>query len=389
MNPSNSNPLSLFSLPVTPSVPSVSPDLDKLIADSRDLDASKTDFHSEWTPWWDGAGKTHLRWIGQNGLIQQVKGPYVMERNAIEQICGRLGSGTFGAKSGKSLPRDAFEAWLADPEYAPMAADLLNRNRERVSPDLLVRTSGNGGAEPSVRAILSERYAIVSSTWMLEETAKALGLLSRKSRGPIEPRVFNSHVSRDTLDLRIVVNNHQLTPSDWNQEPFAYGFYVGNNEIGRGGLQVLPMLMWTRCTNSIVFKSKELADAGEVLKTIHRGNADALLDRAAVAIGNCLLMSANMINDLLATREVEVPDLFEEIGKLAKEHNWSEQIATDIFKETKGNSDLFWLVQGITQVAQAQDPEMQTDMEMIAGDLVMAPPQRWLKQALKRDVIDQ
>lgn len=329
-----------------------------MLEQSREFDSEKTDYKPNYTPKFHPDGSL---WMETQGTAKLRYGAYYLTDNATQQLCAKLGPGTFGKGNSKSLPREVVSNWLHDEDYAPHMAAILNAHIERLESRFVVRTY-----QDQARAVLSEQYAAIGNTTMLETTEKALELLSKRAGRDVSPNIWRSDITPDNLSLRLTIGTDVLPQGE--RTSYGFGLWIGNNETGRGGLEVLPLIKRTSCNNSIVIQS-ENPDA--VLQTIHRGSVGLLADRVAVAIGNALKLGTIYLNKLLATREIEIPNIFETISQMASKEGWSEDFSNAIRRGTEGQYNVYGLINGLTFAAQtSENAEVTIAVEKKAGQLL-------------------
>lgn len=336
--------------------------LTEMLTRSRDMDAHKTDFTAEYKPGFSPDGKMFM---GKGDLEV---GPFAMTDHALGQLCSKLGRGTFGSENNKSLPRDAFKAWLADEDYAPHAAGILNDHIERLDPKLFVRTY-----EDKARAVLSSRYAVVQNTEILEKVSDALRLLGEAASHEVVPQVFRSDVTPDNMFLRFrLIGTEVLPPGE--SHPYGFGLLASNDELGRGRIKILPGLWRGQCDNTAYFDSEDLS-----LDVRHLGDQTLLAERVARVIAHGLKLSEELLVKFLRTKNIPLPNIFETITKMAEAEKWSVPMADAVREGTEGQHSLFGLIDGLTFAAQhvyAENQEMMTALEVRAGEMIENPT-RW------------
>lgn len=166
-----------------------------------------------------------------------------LSRHAMTQLCSRL-----SPTAGGSIPIH----YLARCP-APLAAENLNywlSRPEHVEAPVLVRTRERGSEVPTVRAVLSDRYAVIDHLPLLE-------LLHEMA-----PR-HHLHVQGWALDdehltLRLTFDReHPASLAD----PIRVGIHLTNSEVGLAQVSVMGLVTRLVCSNGLVIK---LADLGGV-----------------------------------------------------------------------------------------------------------------------------
>lgn len=324
----------------------------EMLDNSTKFDKEKQDFSSrENTFRFDE--QCHLE--ATHKVMHVAQGGYVMSRQAWGQFSAKMGQVAF-PRTSKSLPTDALMAW--GNMFPAETAALLNKHMER-RPDMFLRTYGN-----SARAILSTQYVDFANTRLLQMVADALPL-AEKSLGQSGNIQMGRHfcvVTPDYLHARITLANVMTDEGE-----YGIGAYIGNDEIGNGRLRVLSGIQRTSCQNSMEF------DEDNGISMIHRGMQSLNATIVASAILNAFKIGAENLNVLLKSREIDIPNMEDEITKLAKQYNWSVGIKDAVIMGTEGKSTLFGLVNGMTYAAhhKLDNDESRISMELLAGKMLM------------------
>lgn len=332
--------------------------LNELHQRAVEYDRYKTDYNGETLFYFD----KEMKVMFDLGGLQV--GPYDPTDWAMQQLAAKAAPGTFGRGTGKMLPKDTLLAWKNDEYYAPRLARILNENVRRTreyGATWFVRTY-----DDTVRAFLSERYAPVANSVLLQRMQDALRLLNAPSVS-----VFRSFNTPDELNVRVVVKGLDVFPPG-EPAPYGLGFYASNSEIGRGSIRIYPLIQRTGCHNSIIMTQ----DADATLEAIHRGALDVLYDRVALAIGNAIKLSAEQLQRFLLTRNITVPNIWDQIAKIAAEENWATEFTSAVYKGLEGGETLYHFINGLTYAAHEAYPdnaEEQARWEMRAGTIVANP----------------
>jgi hypothetical protein len=288
---------------------------------------------------------------------------------AISQLCTKLGPGTFGRGSNRMLPKDAVMRWMDTEAFRPHIAGILNENVRRVEANgttWFIRTYGE-----DVRAILSERYAPVSNTEVINKTLEAVQLLEEQHGSKLDLTIVRPWNTPDDLSLKVIVNNLNVLPSG-EKAPYGIGFHTHNNETGRGGIGVSPLIQKFWCTNSIVF----MGDEDATFRSTHRGIPEVIVGKLALAIANALKLSAEYLEDYLQLRTVQLPDIFSQISKMAERNSWSTDFTDAVRSGIEDQRTVAGLVDGLTFAAHkiySNDPEQMVTWEAMAGGIVSNP----------------
>lgn len=327
-----------------------------LIEKARDFDSRKVDFDVDYKPGFAPSGKMFM------GKGDQEVGPFDLSDNALWQLCNRLGSGTFGKGNNKSLPHEAIGLWLKDEAYAPHVAGLLNDHIERTDKKHFVRTYEN-----TARAVLSGRYATVQNTDLLEKVDEAITLLGQQAGKDVTPQIFRSTVTPDNLYLRFRFLSAEVMPGGENT-PYGFGALITNDEIGRGRVKVLPGLWRGSCDNTGYFEDGDMA-----INMRHVGDQQLIAQNIALVIAHSIKLGGEYLNMLMASKKIELPNIFSIISNMAESEGWSVEMTDTVRLGTEGQNNLYGLFNGITYAAHtyhADNQDAMTGMEIKAGNLL-------------------
>lgn len=359
-------------------------ELDKLIAVSEKFDKKKHDYSGDPSalvvaPSGKFAINEQTSFMGKHDVFEQHKG-FTIEQNALRQLLGRLSSPYFGKGNGTTMDSADWEMMLAKyPKYfAAIVNDLLPQVE---SKGLTVRTDAK-----NIRAILTDKYGIVDNSQVLNSVREVLGETAKDLR---DLRVVNSTVSRDRLDLRIVFSNPQMNNPETvpqgttrrgnmpsTMQPYGVGVFVTNEETGRGGLAVKPMIWRHTCTNSIIINDER------ALALRHIGESRVLLGRLQQAFADALPVSAQTLNRIYEVSNKALPNLTDIITGLAKQFAWADDTTKQILVGTEGQETVMGLVNGVSYAAsKVEDSAARVDMEMQAGTILTAPDSLFARAA--------
>lgn len=139
----------------------------------------------------------------------------------------------------------------------------------------------------TLRAILSDRYAVVDNRWLLESMEQLIP----------GGRVSHWRGNSDSLYTNILIPDSIRAESD---SDYGGMFFVGNSEIGESRLSVYPSLFRAICWNGCIWGQKK----GEALTRIHRGRVDLNALQVAIRenLNSQIPLLNNGINSLLQTR---------------------------------------------------------------------------------------
>lgn len=158
-------------------------------------------------------------------------------------------------------------------------ADRFDQEKER-----LWRTWSDG----TMRAMLSDKYAIVNNQWMMEVIKEAV------------PGGMLSHWRGDADNM---YGNVLIPDSIREEEDSDYGgmLSVGNSEIGMRRISSCPSVFRAICMNGCIWDQ----EMGQEIKQVHRGEIDlsSLRSRIIANLNNQIPLLNRGIDTLLNTRD--------------------------------------------------------------------------------------
>lgn len=257
------------------------------------------------------------------------------------------------------------------------AEDRMDQNKTR-----LFRTWTDG----TLRAVLSEQYAIVNNLWFLETLSKLIpgGLLSHW-RGDADT-IFGNVLIPDTI--REESDSH-------------YGgmLSVGNSEIGLRRILSMPSVFRAICMNGCIWEQEK----GDVVSKVHRGEIDfkGLEVDIAKNLQSQIPLLSKGIDIVLGSRNLKfdgtptvqvVAQLFKDF-KLPKSK--SAKFLGHFNTETSilgtDARSAFGLENALTRLGQDGDNDTWVKYDQIAGTIASLTKDRWsgmLNRAKTLDVKD-
>lgn len=263
------------------------------------------------------------RYNGASGRLSQ---------HALGQLCTRLklpGGGTVPA------------AYLARCP-ALLAAENLNHWLEhttRSEQRVLVRLrAGHEHYKPTVRAVLSDRYAAVDHLPLL---LALQALVERHELGVQSWSLDDEH-----LTLRLLLKGeHPASLKD----PLRVGLHISNSEIGLGRISITALITRLVCTNGLVVK---VADLGGIHRR-HIGRADEDLEAVVrMAIPRVLEEADQAATRFTALRSQAVPGEVDEfLARTVHDVELPETLLPRLTGAIEGET-LYDVVNAFTRVAQ-------------------------------------
>lgn len=267
------------------------------------------------------------------------------------QIFQKLGPVVLGGN--RTLPAEYLLALKPHQRAA-----LLNDHIAGAKQDWLVRSY-----DDQVRAVLSDKYAPISNTEMLD-------IVNRVAEGTTQTHSVtrDSSVSPDSLNLRIIWKDVETGDDSKGNGRWGIGVGVTNGEIGnrRGG--IYPLIKRHSCDNSILFDLE-----GQKYEFLHLGSVHAKLANVKAAIGNALPFAAQLLDQLIQADAVEIPNIEDVIAGICIERGWDEKTKIRIAQGAEGQATKLGVVNGITFAAHAvENPDDQTLYQLFGGSILLA-----------------
>lgn len=273
--------------------------------------------------------------------------------------------------SGLTLPRRLMWDKDADAQdRETLAAVIKNGLRKLEDKNGLIRLRNDG----TVRAFLSEQYAILDNRWFLDVIRSIL------------PEGLVSHWRSDSGDS---VYFNVLIPDSMRQETDSeYGGMLacGNGETGSRKLSTCPSVFRAICRNGCIWD--ETKGTG-IIERVHRGAIDlnALAARIRDNLNRQIPLLGDGIDRMLLTRSYmsdvgAVPAIGSVIRSLripGITRETSDAIFAG-FKEQRTETarvTAFDVIQGLTKSAQSFSAGLQETVERAAGSAMLWNADRW------------
>jgi len=269
-------------------------------------------------------------------------------------------------------------SWLSNPQRAPWELRDLNMNwlaENRPDKGLLIRLDGD-----KVRAIMSEQYTPFDTHTFLPmviDAVKATGWNHILGRTWYD----RDHLSAYLLFPDIKVD--QDPRSDNGKGQLHPAAFISNNEVGRGGVRVLPAVFTGVCLNGVIFGLRSKANTFEGGFIRHRWIDVELIKRqVANAIAGALEMSEERTKKYVQSYEIPIEEgsLKALVSKWGDKYNLSneqqstwESTAIQEARTRGQNEDLTWgdLINGVTRMSHyVGDATVANQYDGIGGDLI-------------------
>ena len=244
----------------------------------------------------------------------------------------------------------------------------------RIDPkkEFKFRTYNDG----TLRAMLSDRYAIIDNVWYLEHLANVF-----KAIGGDEPGFVHWRGNADTLYGNLLIPDSIRKEND---SDYGGMISVSNCEIGKRRLSLLPSVFRGICTNGCIFGLKRLANR---ISQVHRG--DVNLTKLATSIHDgvdeLIPMFASGIDKFVAMQDLKLEAMPSNmIAQIAQDHKLTPggngqavAVASQFANYEKDSRNLFGIVNAITRAAQDYNPSEHVRLDEIAGVLMDHTEHSW------------
>jgi hypothetical protein len=307
--------------------------------------------------------------------------------NATEQVYRKLAPVVFGVGNSKTtLPKDYMQGIPSVLKAISLQILAATTSAKWPNREWFVRGyEGEKGSE--CRAVLNGSYPVIENTDLLRTVGVIMDKAASEGTLP-DLHLATSHVTPDALYLRSIWQEVHH-PKGNGYGGYSIGAFIGNSEIGRGYIEVLPLVQVNLCQNSIIVRQKaartigaaygELVDDEDSqdefvgLRLAHRGNTDSIRYAVRVAINQAFGGGAEMLDRIFKAEEQQLPDFGAVLGGLAIKFGWSEDTQTQVRTGTEGADTRMAVVNGITFAAQFQeDPHARAAMEIEGGNVLVA-----------------
>lgn len=262
-----------------------------------------------------------------------------------------------------------------DRRDAESFLDSIKNGWRRLDPDknFRFRTYSDG----TLRAMLSERYAIIDNVWYLETLAELF-----KEIGGDEPRLSHWRGDADTIYGNILIPDTCRADQD---SDYGGMLSISNCEIGIRRLTQLPSVFRAICMNGCIWDQEK----GHQINKVHRGeiNLHDLKRDLTHNLNDQIPLLNEGVERFLALRDKAVEKnvkLANVFAQIAIEHKLAfgadSQIAkvVNLYSEHEAdNRNLFGIVNAITRAGQEYSPSEWVRFDEVAGTLMNLNDNEW------------
>lgn len=312
-------------------------------------------------------------------------------------------------------PTDHAFRQLATWSYVPhtllkaYTSPIMNQNgtvkfeRDEKDKDTLVRVFQNGMrrieqdkefrfrtyTDGTLRAVLSDRYAIINNVWYLETLANLF-----KEMGGDEPRLSHWKGDADTLYGNMLIPD---TCREENDSDYGGMISLSNCEIGIRRLSQFPSIFRAICMNGCIWDQ----NSGSKINQVHRGELDLndLRERIALNIHDQIPLISAGIDRFLAMKNMTIDksvNLGNIFALIASENAMSpgqngqaSELVKQYLAHESDNRNAFGVVNAITRTAQLYTPTEWVRFDEIAGKIMNYSTNQWDNFVSRAKVMDQ
>lgn len=288
--------------------------------------------------------KNHLLFMPQGEGVHQ---DLHMSDLALCQLCAKI-----GVPAG--YIQNCFKLGKED-----LAAENMNRWLEDYEKELFIRTY-----EERVRGVLSSKYSVLDVPDILDVLEDCVNISQYKIKGYF--------LNEERLHLRLV--GKEMLPIAG--EDLFPGIFVDSSDVGRSTLNVQFGIYKQVCTNGLVVAKV----GGTLFNQKHIGiRSEDFFEGLKQSLGRIDELSEYAVEmvQFAKNKPLDFKDedrMKEFIGYVRNLTKLSQKDAEELPKliEDKYESNMFGLINGITDIAQKFTLERRLDLERIAGNLLVA-----------------
>jgi hypothetical protein len=252
-----------------------------------------------------------------------------------------------------------------DEQDAALIVKALRLGQSRMNSDkeMLFRTYNDG----TLRAVLSDRYAIIDNRWYLEVLKAAMP----------DGRLSHWRGDADTLWGNVLIPDTLRADTD---SDYGGMLSLSNCEIGLRRLAQYPSLFRAICMNGCIWDQTK----GNVFTQIHRGeiNLEDLRKEIFENINKQIPLMDDHVTRFLSMRDRKLTAKISQlIACISIENGFSAVQATKVIDEfaayEKGDRNAFGIINAVTRAGQAFENEEWFRFDGIAGKLLNMTDKQW------------
>lgn len=264
-----------------------------------------------------------------------------------------------------------------DDRDADLIVRALRLGQSRVadkSKEMLFRTYNDG----TLRAVLSDRYAIIDNRWYLETLKQAIP----------EGRLSHWRGDADTLWGNVLIPDTLRADKD---SEYGGMLSLANCEIGLRRLAQWPSVFRAICMNGCIWDRK----SGKQFTQIHRGeiNLDDLRTEIFDNLNRQIPLMTDHVTRFLSMRDRKLSTKMSRlIACFATDNKFSPTQAMEVIDQfaeyEKSDRNAFGLINAVTRAGQKFDNETWFNFDNAAGSLVKMTDGQWESFNKRADAMD-
>ena len=239
----------------------------------------------------------------------------------------------------------------------------LGQSRQEIKKPLLWRTY----ADNTLRAVLTDRYAIIDNRWYLEVLKAAIP----------DGRLSHWRGDADTLYGNVLIPDSLRMESD---SEYGGMLSLSNCDIGKRRLAQYPSLFRAICMNGCIWDQTK----GNIFRQIHRGKIDLDSLRKAIFenVNRQIPLISSHVDTFLKLRERKLSTTAKRMfAAISERYDFSpkqlNEVATAFVKHEKADLNAFGILNSITRAGQTLGNEDWVRFDVVGGSLYKMKPAEW------------
>lgn len=285
------------------------------------------------------------------------------------------------------VPQGFLNAYMSDPLVNGKVAfvrdnvdrkilmDVFRNGARRIREDkqFLFRTYNDG----TLRACLTDSYAIVDNVWYLEVLQDLF-----KELGATEPRLSHWKGDADTIFGNLLIPD---TVREDKDSDYGGMLSISNCEIGRRRLEQFPSVFRAICMNGCIWDQKK----GTIMSKVHRGEINHAELRESIVnnIHTQIPLLGDGVQRFLNTRVLTLPKQVtpaQAIAELALTEKFTfgmkgqaTKVLENFVKHEIDNRNLFGLINSVTRAGQEYDNQTWVRFDEVGGKMMNWNANKW------------
>lgn len=308
---------------------------------------------------------------GNFTMVYNGKG-YKPTMHALTQMAKWADCGTYivtTLASDKTKNDGATTVYSRDYRDAETLVRVMQNGMRRIDPNkkFLWRTRKDG----TLRAMLTDSYAIVNNEWLLEMYSKIIP---------------NGRLSHWRGDSDTIYGNVLIPDTIRQEDDSDYGglLSIGNSEIGERRLSSMPSIYRAICMNGCIWDRVD----GALIAQVHRGKIDLyeLIEKIRENVNVAIPLIPQIMETMLMKKEFkyagQMKSMFAQIvtdNKLSKKEASAvlDSYHTEVSEVKQNHQTLFGVINAFTRAGQKLSNKKWIDFDTIGGKLSEYSLEQW------------